>query len=112
MATPFHCPWPQWAASYPSAANAIEGKLVSESLVSWRQSTSGSAYASHSSTRGIRLLRELMFQVATRTRRSLGVDGEHGVQASDLQHPLGGRARRPQNELATTLTQPLVRPDQ
>src|SRR4051794_4508605 len=67
MATPFHCPCPWCTVSYPSALNASWGNVWSESFVSWRQSTSGFAYASHSSTRSWRAFSELTFQVAIRT---------------------------------------------
>src|SRR6476646_5451285 len=43
------------------------GKAASESLVSCMHSTSGSAYSSHSSTRGRRAFSEFTFQVAMRT---------------------------------------------
>ena len=43
MATPFHWPLPWWTLSYPSAENAMCGKLASDSLVSCMQTMSGSA---------------------------------------------------------------------
>jgi N-acyl-D-aspartate/D-glutamate deacylase len=66
IATPFQRPSPQCAASYPSVWKAMAGKSASASFVSWRHSTSGCAYCSHSSTRGRRALSEFTFQVAMR----------------------------------------------
>ena len=45
--------------------------MASASLVSWRQTTSGSMSASQASTRGMRAFSELTFQVAKRTRANL-----------------------------------------
>ena len=46
----------------------MAGNALSASLVSCRHRTSGCAYASHSSTRGIRAFSELTFHVAMRMR--------------------------------------------
>src|SRR5829696_626475 len=67
IATPFHCPGPWCTESYPSDWKVSCGNESSDSLVSWRHSTSGWAYCSHSSTRGRRAFSELTFQVAKRT---------------------------------------------
>ena len=66
LAPPFHCPWPQWAASYPRVWNASAGKALSASFVSCMHRTSGCAYPSQSSTRAKRAFSELTFQVAIR----------------------------------------------
>src|SRR4051812_34596731 len=52
------------------------GKAASDSLVSCMHSTSGSAYCSHSSTRGRRAFSEFTFHVAIRTATCL-VGGHH-----------------------------------
>src|SRR6476659_8975734 len=70
IATPFHAVSPWAANSYPRAARSAPSSSASASsasFVSWRQTTSGRRSSSHGTSRGMRCLMELTFQVAMRT---------------------------------------------
>src|SRR5581483_12292027 len=71
----------------------MAGNWASAILVSCMHNTSGWAYSSHSSTRGMRAFRELTFQVAMRTvlvlvRRGEGLD-QFLPQLGVLRHEAG-----------------------
>src|SRR5687768_8180634 len=66
----------------------MAGKVASESLVSCMHSTSGCAYASHSSTRGMRAFREFTFQVAMRIAPHPRFDGDGRCRVVRLPLPV------------------------
>src|SRR5438093_8463111 len=92
MATPFHCPSPWWASSYPAFRNASRGASASASLVSCISRTSGRPRSSHQATLSKRALSELTFQVAILTdvgyRVSGGPAAVGGGRARGAAHPL------------------------